>query len=139
MSSQMQVNGARGRSRHDFSKINTTVRIPNLIEIQRESYNRFLQMDLLPEERESAGLQAVFRSVFPISDFRDTSQLDFVDYSIGEWKCKCGRQEGLYHLRSNCRSCGSTIRVNPLSSEDVLCRSCGSFNKNIIKLCDNCG
>ncbi|KAF0239797.1 MAG: DNA-directed RNA polymerase subunit beta, partial [bacterium] len=78
MSSQPQVNNVSGvikRSRHDFSKINTTVRIPNLIEIQRESYNRFLQMDLLPEERENAGLQAVFRSVFPISDFRDTSQL----------------------------------------------------------------
>src|SRR5436309_10457081 len=51
--------------RHDFSKIRTAVRIPNLIEIQRDSYNRFLQMDLLPEEREPAGLQAVFRSVFP--------------------------------------------------------------------------
>jgi DNA-directed RNA polymerase subunit beta len=132
-------NGVVSRARHDFSKIKTTVRIPNLIEIQRESYNRFLQMDLLPEERENIGLQAVFRSVFPINDFRDTSQLDFVDYSIGEWKCKCGRQEGLYHLRSNCRSCGATIRVNPLSSEDVLCTNCGNFNKNIISLCDNCG
>ncbi len=142
MSSTVHEIGVRStlkRTRHDFSKINTTVRIPNLIEIQRESYNRFLQMDLLPEERENIGLQAVFRSVFPISDFRDTSQLDFVDYSIGEWKCKCGRQEGLHHLRSNCRSCGSTIRVNPLSSEDVLCMSCGSFNRNIIRLCDNCG
>ncbi|MBC7821431.1 MAG: hypothetical protein IAG10_31475, partial [Planctomycetaceae bacterium] len=53
--------------RHDFSKIKTAARIPNLIEIQRDSYNRFLQMDLLAEERESTGLQAVFRSVFPIS------------------------------------------------------------------------
>src|SRR5438105_11337739 len=103
---------SKAPERVDFSKIATAVRIPNLIEIQRESYNRFLQMDLLPEERENIGLQAVFRSVFPINDFRDTSQLDFVDYSIGEWKCKCGRQEGLYHLRSNCRSCGATIRVN---------------------------
>ena len=40
--------------RHDFSKIKTSARIPNLIEIQRDSYNRFLQMDLLPEERETA-------------------------------------------------------------------------------------
>ena len=40
--------------RHDFSKIKTSIRIPNLIEIQRDSYNRFLQMDLLPEERENA-------------------------------------------------------------------------------------
>ena len=48
--------------RVDFSKISTAVRIPNLIEIQRESYNRFLQMDFLPEERENTGLQAVFIS-----------------------------------------------------------------------------
>ena len=46
-----------GRERHDFSRINTTVRIPNLIEVQRQSYNRFLQMDLLPTERDLAGLK----------------------------------------------------------------------------------
>ena len=87
--------GATGRrtsqapERHDFSKIATAVRIPNLIEIQRDSYNRFLQMDMLPEERENTGLQAVFRSVFPISDFRGTATLDFVEFQIGNWQCKC--------------------------------------------------
>src|SRR3954467_8578364 len=91
--------------RQDFSKIKTAVPIPNLIEIQRESYNRFLQMDLLPEERENTGLQAVFRLVFPISDFRGTATLDFVEYQIGTWQCKCGRLEGLNYLRSNCQSC----------------------------------
>ena len=49
--------------RVDFSKIKTAARIPNLIEVQRESYNRFLQMDLLPEERDTIGLQSVFQSV----------------------------------------------------------------------------
>ena len=63
--------------RQDFSKIKTAVPIPNLIEIQRESYNRFLQMDLLPEERDNIGLQSVFESVFPISDFRETATLGF--------------------------------------------------------------
>ncbi|HEU5238091.1 MAG TPA: hypothetical protein VFU37_13225, partial [Pyrinomonadaceae bacterium] len=58
---------SRAPERRDFSKIKTAVPIPNLIEIQRESYNRFLQMDLLPEERGSTGLQSVFKSVFPIS------------------------------------------------------------------------
>src|SRR5205085_2545026 len=56
------------RERKDFSKIKTTVPIPNLIEIQRKSYERFLQMNRLPSEREDAGLQSVFKSVFPISD-----------------------------------------------------------------------
>ena len=63
------------RERIDFSKIRTTIPIPNLIEIQRKSYERFLQMNRLPAEREDAGLQSVFKSVFPISDFRENSSL----------------------------------------------------------------
>ncbi len=125
--------------RQDFSKIATAVRIPNLIEIQRESYNRFLQMDLLPEERENTGLQAVFRSVFPISDFRGTATLDFVEYQIGNWQCKCGRLEGLNYLRSNCKNCGSTIKVDPLTPGETLCHNCGTFNAVRPTLCDNCG
>src|ERR671931_191209 len=125
--------------RHDFSKIRTAVRIPNLIEIQRDSYNRFLQMDLLPEEREPAGLQAVFRSVFPIADFRQTAELDFVDYHIGNWQCKCGRLEGLRYLRANCKSCGSLVKVDPLTPGETLCHNCGTFNAVRPTLCDNCG
>ena len=53
------------RSRLDFSKIPTAIQIPNLIEVQRRSYERFLQMDLLPNERDDIGLQTVFISVFP--------------------------------------------------------------------------
>src|SRR5213595_2307882 len=98
--------------RQDFSKIKTAVRIPNLIEVQRESYNRFLQMDLLPEERANIGLQAVFRSVFPIEDFRRTATLDFVEYQIGNWQCKCGNLEGLRYLRTACKSCGASIKVD---------------------------
>jgi DNA-directed RNA polymerase subunit beta len=130
---------SKAPDRVDFSKIKTAVQIPNLIEIQRESYNRFLQMDLLTEERESTGLQAVFRSVFPISDFRGTATLDFVEYQIGNWQCKCGRLEGLNYLRANCKSCGSTIKVNPLAAGETLCHKCGTFNNVRPQLCENCG
>ena len=140
-----QVNTGLGKrtsqapERIDFSKISTAVRIPNLIEIQRESYNRFLQMDFLPEERENTGLQAVFQSVFPISDFRGTATLDFVEYQIGNWQCKCGRLEGLNYLRANCKNCGSTIKVNPLAAGETLCHKCGTFNFVRPQLCENCG
>jgi DNA-directed RNA polymerase subunit beta len=130
---------SRPPDRQDFSKIATAVRIPNLIEIQRESYNRFLQMDLLPEERENTGLQAVFRSIFPISDFRGTATLDFVEFQIGNWQCKCGRLEGLNYLRANCKTCGSTIKVDPLTPSETLCHKCGTFNAVRPQLCDNCG
>src|SRR5712692_3941320 len=88
---------SRAPERVDFSKIATAVRIPNLIEIQRESYNRFLQMDFLPEERESTG------------------------------------------LRAECKTCGSTIKVNPLAAGETLCSKCGTFNNVRPELCENCG
>lgn len=129
------------RERVDFSRIKTSIPIPNLIEVQKKSYERFLQMDLLPGEREDTGLQSVFNSVFPISDFRGLSQLEFVDYSIGNWECKCGNLKGLHHLRSTCRnpSCGATIKTDPFHVGDVLCHRCGTFNKNIVTFCNRCG
>jgi DNA-directed RNA polymerase subunit beta len=51
-------------------------------------------MNRLPSEREDAGLQSVFKSVFPISDFRENSSLEFIEYSIGNWECKCGKLQG---------------------------------------------
>ncbi len=125
--------------RQDFSKIKTAVPIPNLIEIQRDSYNRFLQMDLLPEERDKTGLQSVFQSVFPISDFRETATLDFVEYQIGNWQCKCGNLEGLQYLRAACKSCGAKIKVDPLRPGETLCHVCGTFNSVRPELCPNCG
>jgi DNA-directed RNA polymerase subunit beta len=137
---QNAANGA-SRERVDFSRIKASIPIPNLIEVQKNSYERFLQMDLLPSEREDVGLQSVFNSVFPISDFRGLSQLEFVDYSIGNWECKCGNLKGLHHLRSTCRnpSCGATIRTDPFHAGDVLCHRCGTFNKNIVTFCNRCG
>ncbi len=127
--------------RVDFSKIKTSVPIPNLIEVQKRSYERFLQMDLLPDERDDIGLQSVFKSVFPITDFRGLSELEFVDYSIGNWECKCGSLKGLNHLRTVCRNpaCGATIKTDPFHPGDVLCDKCGTFNKNIVTFCNRCG
>jgi len=127
--------------RVDFSRIRTSVPIPNLIELQKSSYERFLQMDLLPDERDDIGLQSVFRSVFPISDFRGLSELEFVDYSIGNWECKCGALKGLNHLRTVCRNplCGATIKTDPFQPGDVLCDKCGTFNKNVVTFCNRCG
>ncbi len=129
----------RERQRLDFSKIQSSIQIPNLIEVQRNSYQRFLQMDLLPSEREDGGLQSVFSSVFPIQDFRGLSQLDFVDYSIGNWECKCGNLKGLHHFRATCRNCGASVVTNPYQTGDVICTKCGTFNKNTPTFCNKCG
>ena len=127
------------RNRFDFSKIPATIQIPNLIEVQKRSYDRFLQMDSLPSERDDAGLQAVFQSVFPITDFRNVSQLDFVEYAIGNWECKCGHLKGLNHLRTTCRNCGATVKTDPFHLGDVLCTKCGTYNANTPDFCNKCG
>ena len=135
MSSEMRAI----RSRLDFSKIPTSIQIPNLIEVQRRSYERFLQMDKLPQEREDNGLQSVFTSVFPITDFRNVSELEFVDYSIGNWECKCGYLKGLNHLRTACTNCGHMVITDPFHPGDVLCGFCGTYNKNTPDFCTKCG
>src|SRR5437879_5890360 len=127
------------RERIDFSKIKTTVPIPNLIEIQKKSYERFLQMNRLPSEREDAGLQSVFKSVFPISDFRENSSLEFIEYSIGNWECKCGKLAGLHHLRKPCSNCGATLIADPYGDREVLCPRCGKGNQARGDVCDICG
>ena len=126
------------RERIEFSKIRTMIPIPNLIEIQKKSYERFLQMTRLPSERDDAGLQSVFKSVFPISDFRENSSLAFIEYSIGNWECKCGRLSGLHHLRQPCSSCGTTLVAEPYAEHDVVCTRCGTVNSAHGVVCDIC-
>ena len=74
------------RVRKNFGKIQKIIDIPNLIQMQKESYSHFLQMDVPPDARVNRGLQEVFKSVFPIEDFSGTASLEFVQYSFGEVK-----------------------------------------------------
>lgn len=71
------------RLRHSFAKIDEVAEVPNLISIQRKSYDRFLQNSVDPERREDIGLQKVFKSVFPIKDYNNTASLEFVSYALG--------------------------------------------------------
>ncbi|KAF0119365.1 MAG: DNA-directed RNA polymerase subunit beta [bacterium] len=73
-------------TRKNFTRIQNIIDIPDLIDIQKRSYERFLQKDIDPDKREDIGLQEVFKSVFPIRDFNGTSSLDFVSYDMGEPK-----------------------------------------------------
>ena len=127
------------RERINFGKIRTQVSIPNLIEVQKHSYERFLQMFVAPSDREETGLQSVFKSVFPIHDFRETSSLEFVEYSIGNWECKCGALQGIEKIRCTCTSCGRRIiAINP-NAATIPCPECGTANRNTAEICDHCG
>jgi DNA-directed RNA polymerase subunit beta len=83
MVSQIQNNF---RARRSFAKIRKIIDIPNLIEIQKQSYDKFLQIDVPNEQRADIGLQGVFKSVFPIKDFSETSSIEFVSYTLDKPK-----------------------------------------------------
>jgi DNA-directed RNA polymerase subunit beta len=69
--------------RKHFQEIKRIIDIPNLIDIQKNSYQRFLQADLPASARQNIGVEAVFRSVFPIRDFSETCSLEYVEYTLG--------------------------------------------------------
>ncbi len=73
---------SRKRVRKTFGRITEVAAMPNLIEVQKRSYDHFLQIDVEPDARRTVGLQEVFKSVFPIRDFNDRAHLDFVRYDL---------------------------------------------------------
>src|ERR1700676_367765 len=83
------INGSftgRKRIRKSFGRVPEVAPMPNLIDVQRSSYEAFLQSDIKPDNRTHTGLQEVFKSVFPIDDFAGRGRLEFVDYELEEPK-----------------------------------------------------
>jgi DNA-directed RNA polymerase subunit beta len=74
------------RIRKSFGRIGDAAPMPNLIQVQKDSYEQFLQRRIKPADRVNEGLEAVFRSVFPITDFTETAVLEFVSYEFEEPK-----------------------------------------------------
>ncbi|MDG1020472.1 MAG: DNA-directed RNA polymerase subunit beta, partial [Emcibacteraceae bacterium] len=73
---------SRKKVRKNFGRIREVAEMPNLIKVQKSSYDQFLQTDITLDDRTSDGLQGVFKSVFPISDFAETASLEFVSYEL---------------------------------------------------------
>ena len=95
------VKKAGVEDRISFAKIREIIGIPNLIEIQQRSYEQFLQTRVPPQEREDTGLQGVFTSIFPITDYNDSASLEFVRYEFGDPK----------YTAEECREKGMTYSV----------------------------
>lgn len=74
------------RERLNFGKVPLFLEVPNLIEIQRRSYEKFVQKDVPMDKREDSGLQSAFKSVFPIMDYNETASLELIGYIVGEPK-----------------------------------------------------
>ncbi len=76
--------------RKSFGKIKDIVKVPDLIEIQSKSFNDFVQLDELPTQRKTIGLQKVLQGIFPI-EYNDQMSLGFVSYELGVWTCTCDK------------------------------------------------
>ena len=124
--------------RYDFSKIKTYLPIPNLISIQLDSYKKFLQMEKLPQDRKDLGLQAAFGSVFNIDDFRGKAKIEFVEYRVGNWECKCGFLKGEEHNRFKCGKCKKPVYVTDPTEKYVICEHCGYRNEAKPDICPKC-
>ncbi|HMK44662.1 MAG TPA: DNA-directed RNA polymerase subunit beta, partial [Dissulfurispiraceae bacterium] len=74
------------RERLNFGKVAQVLDVPYLVEFQRKSFDRFLQKETTVEKRRDEGLQSAFRSVFPITDYNDTTSIEFIHYTLGEAK-----------------------------------------------------
>ncbi len=121
--------------RKAFGKIKDTVSVPNLIEVQSKSFNDFVQLDYLPEDRQAIGLEKVLRDLFPI-DYEDKLSLAYVSYEIGMWSCTCGQLKGMENRYNwSCTSCkksGCSYLV-----DGVVCPHCAKKTARY-KACDNC-
>jgi DNA-directed RNA polymerase subunit beta len=100
------------RERIDFSKIPSSSEIPNLIEIQKKSFESFVQWDVAPKDRDFKGLEEVFRDVFPISDLNINARIEYVGYEIGTWECACGEYRELGGPGIVCESCNQDVAYN---------------------------
>lgn len=124
----------KGIVRKSFGKIETVVPVPNLIDIQSSSFNDFVQLDFLPDERKSIGLERVLRDVFPINH-DDKLSLEYVSYELGHWACTCGRLTGIEkRYQWNCFSCKKSGCSRLVDGKCPLCQE----NSARYQTCVNC-
>lgn len=126
---------SKGTIRRSFGKIKGVVPVPNLIEIQSKSFNDFVQLDFLPEERERIGLEKVLKDVFPI-DYSDRLSLEYISYELGHWACACGKLTGIENrYQWSCSSCKKS-GCSRLTDNSV-CPHCTKRTARY-RVCPNC-
>lgn len=121
--------------RKSFAKKQSNISLPNLIEVQSRSFNDFVQLDILSENRKNIGLEKVFRDIFPIH-YNDNMSLEYIGYELGNWTCACGVMSGIqerYHwICSSCNQGG----IGELN-EQKICSFCKE-NTADYKKCPAC-
>ena len=102
------------RIRNSYGQVKRRVEVPNLIDLQKKSYDKFLQKDVAPNERVNVGLQAAFKSIFPITDNSRRSSIEFDSYSFDEpthTVTECLQRTTTYHARLKVRLRATTYNA----------------------------
>ncbi len=102
----------------NFAKREEKFPIPDLLSFAFESYERFVQLNKSPYERENIGLESAFRQVFPIVDDKIGVEIHYKGYEIGDWYCKCGKFHGLGGKGIVCPKCGTELLFRPKYSPE---------------------
>lgn len=124
-----------GNIRKSFGKIQDRVPVPNLIEIQSSSFNDFMQLDYLSDERQLIGLEKVLRDIFPI-EYEDKLSLEYVSYELGSWTCTCGKLTGIENrYQWHCSACKKSDCSR--LPKDFSCSFCKKKTARY-KTCPNC-
>lgn len=108
----------RENVRRSFGKTKEIVSLPDLIEVQSGSFNNFIQLDCLPEERKNIGLERVLRNIFPIEQGGRYS-LTYQGYELGEWSCICGEMQGIDKRYTWKNKSGKKTGTSRLTKEDI--------------------
>jgi DNA-directed RNA polymerase subunit beta len=95
--------------RKSFAKREEKFPVPDLLKFTFESYERFLQLNKAPHERENVGIESAFRQAFPIVDETTGVEIHYKGYEIGDWYCKCGKFQGLGGKGVICPKCGMEV------------------------------
>jgi DNA-directed RNA polymerase subunit beta len=97
------------RERKNFARIPSVIEIPNLIEIQKKSFEAFLQTGVAPKDRSMKGFEEVFGDIFPVSDLNMNARIEYVGYEIGMWECDCGEFKDLGGVGVICDKCKGEV------------------------------
>jgi len=115
--------------RHSYGKLTAPVDLPNLLDVQLQSYEAFLQSMIAAHKRSDQGLQSVFREIFPISDVHGNYTLEFIDYSIGQPKytvdeCKDRNMTYAASLKARLRLIIRDSEAEEKRVKDIIEQSC---------------
>ena len=102
MQSVFKTERLKYRKRKDFTSLPEIISIPDLILIQKKSFEKFLQLSEQPQNRKIKDLEGVFREIFPISNLNGTASLEYLGYEVGHWECGCGEYKEQIG-RASCR------------------------------------